>query len=150
MSFQSSRKLLVASSLLLLSPACSKSEASTPAPAERAPTTAAPTPTVPTAEAAPASAAAAEAKKTFRARCMVCHGEKGMGDGPGAAALSPKPRNYTDAAWQATVTDEQLKAVIVNGGAATGKSPIMPASPDLKSKPEVVDELVKIVRDFKT
>jgi mono/diheme cytochrome c family protein len=86
----------------------------------------------------------------FRARCIVCHGEKGTGDGPGAGALNPKPRNYTDAAWQASVTDEQLKSVIVSGGAAVGKSPIMPASPDLQSKPEVVDELVKIIRGFKS
>jgi mono/diheme cytochrome c family protein len=85
----------------------------------------------------------------FHARCIVCHGEKGMGDGPGAAALNPKPRNYTDGTWQAKVTDEQIKNTIMYGGAAVGKSPIMPASPDLQSKPEVVDELVKIVRSFR-
>src|SRR5262245_39787433 len=89
-----------------------------------------------------------EAKEMFNSRCAPCHGTSGKGDGPGAAALNPKPRDYTDAAWQKSVTDEQLKKTIVMGGAAVGKSPIMPGSPDLESKPEVVNGLVKLVRDF--
>ena len=44
--------------------------------------------------------------------------------------------------------DEQIKKAIIYGGAAVGKSPIMPSSPDLDSKPEVVNALVKQVRDF--
>lgn len=89
-----------------------------------------------------------EAKEMFNSRCAPCHGTNGKGDGPGAAALNPKPRDYTDATWQKSVTDDQLRKTIVMGGAAVGKSPIMPASPDLESKPEVVNGLVKIVRDF--
>lgn len=88
------------------------------------------------------------AKEFFDSRCGVCHGTNGKGDGPGAAALNPKPRNYTDKQWQASVTDEQIKKTILYGGAAVGKSPNMPASPDLDSKPELVDGLVKIVRQF--
>lgn len=88
------------------------------------------------------------AREVFNARCSACHGTSGHGDGPGAAALNPKPRNYTDKSWQASVTDEQIKKTILYGGAAVGKSPIMPASPDLDAKPEVVDGLVKIVRGF--
>jgi len=30
----------------------------------------------------------------FRANCSSCHGENGMGDGPGGAALNPRPRNF--------------------------------------------------------
>ena len=41
----------------------------------------------------------AEGKKTFQTYCAACHGEKGKGDGPAAAALTPKPRNYTDTAF---------------------------------------------------
>lgn len=89
-----------------------------------------------------------EAKSAFETRCATCHGSTGKGDGPGAAALNPKPRNYTDKAWQKSVTDEQIKKTIVMGGAAVGKSPIMPASPDLDSKPEQVDALVKLIRGF--
>jgi cytochrome c553 len=94
------------------------------------------------------AASAAEAKEMFASRCAPCHGADGKGDGPGAAALTPKPRNYTDAAWQKGVTDDAIRKTILMGGAAVGKSPIMPASPDLESKPEVVDALVKIVRGF--
>ena len=35
-----------------------------------------------------------------------------------------------------------------HGGAAVGKSPLMPANPDLSSQPEVVQALVKRVRSF--
>jgi mono/diheme cytochrome c family protein len=90
----------------------------------------------------------AAAREVFNSRCSACHGTSGRGDGPGAAALTPKPRNYTDATWQASVSDEQIKKTILLGGAAVGKSPIMPGSPDLDSKPEVVEGLVKIVRSF--
>lgn len=88
------------------------------------------------------------AREIFNSRCSACHGTDGKGDGPGAAALNPKPRNYTDKTWQSSVTDEQIKKTILYGGAAVGKSPIMPASPDLDGKPEVLDGLVKIVRGF--
>lgn len=89
-----------------------------------------------------------KAQSIFNERCSACHGTDGKGSGPAAAALNPKPRNYTDKAWQSSVTDEQLKKTIVMGGAAVGKSPIMPASPDLDDKPEVVEGLVKLVRKF--
>jgi mono/diheme cytochrome c family protein len=90
----------------------------------------------------------AAAKEMFDTRCSPCHGTSGHGDGPASGALTPKPRNYSDSSWQASVTDEQIKKTIVYGGAAVGKSPIMPASPDLDAKPEVVEGLVRIVRGF--
>ena len=89
----------------------------------------------------------ADAHELFKSRCTPCHGETGHGDGPGAASLNPKPRNYTDAAWQKSVKDEDIKKTILYGGAAVGKSPIMPANPDLEGKPEL-DGLVAIVRGF--
>ena len=92
---------------------------------------------------------AADARKLFATKCTVCHGDHGAGDGPGAAALNPKPRAFGDAAWQASVTDEQIKKTIVEGGAAVGKSPAMAANPDLANKPDELTALVKIVRDFK-
>jgi mono/diheme cytochrome c family protein len=90
----------------------------------------------------------AAATKKFTESCAPCHGPAGHGDGPASSALNPKPRNYSDKAWQASVTDEQIRKTIIYGGAAVGKSPNMPSSPDLDSKPEVVDGLVKIVRSF--
>jgi len=99
--------------------------------------------------ASPANPAAEqEAQSVFHNLCITCHGESGKGDGIAAANLDPKPRNYTDKAWQASVTDDQIRQIILNGGASVGKSPVMPASPQLKDKPEVVDALVKIVRSF--
>jgi mono/diheme cytochrome c family protein len=94
------------------------------------------------------SSAAQEARDTFNTLCSTCHGQDGTGNGPGAATLDPKPRNYTDKAWQASVTDEQIKQIILGGGPAVGKSPMMPPSPQFENKPAVVDELVKIVRGF--
>lgn len=92
---------------------------------------------------------AAEARKLFKTKCTVCHGDHGAGDGPGAAALNPKPRAFADATWQASVTDDLIKKTIVEGGAAVGKSPAMSANPELADKPEELTALVKIVRDFK-
>lgn len=40
-------------------------------------------------------------KKLYEANCVICHGAAGHGDGAAAAALNPKPRNFTqDAGWK--------------------------------------------------
>ncbi len=90
-----------------------------------------------------------EAEEVFTTRCSTCHGTDGTGSGPAAANLNPKPRNYTDSAWQASVTDDYLRNVIVKGGAANGKSPLMPPNPDLEGKNAVVDGLVAKIRSFR-
>lgn len=90
----------------------------------------------------------AESHEVFEQRCATCHGATGHGDGAAAANLNPKPRDYSNAAWQKSVTDDQLRAIIVNGGFAVGKSPLMPPNPDLDGKPDVVEGLVGIVRSF--
>jgi len=121
---------------------CSKTEPQQTAPtaaAKPTPAVVPPTPPDPT----------ADAKALFRTKCVVCHGDHGAGDGPGAAALVPKPRAFADPEWQASATDEHIKKIILEGGPAVGKSPGMPPNPDLKGKDEVVLALVKLVRDFK-
>ncbi len=90
-----------------------------------------------------------DAAKYFKMKCVVCHGTTGSGDGPGAAALDPKPRIYSDPVWQNSVTDEQIEKVIVGGGASVGKSAAMAPNPDLASKPEILKGLVKLIRGFK-
>lgn len=90
-----------------------------------------------------------EAKALFDTLCFTCHGKTGLGDGPGAAQLEPKPRSFADAAWQDSVTDEHIRKVIVFGGAAVGKSPMMVAQPQLKGKDDVLNALVEIVRGFR-
>lgn len=89
-----------------------------------------------------------QAQQMFDTVCAACHGMDGTGKGPAAEVLNPKPRNYTDPAWQASVTDEQIKEIILKGGQAVGKSPSMPAQLALKDHPEVLDELVQIIRRF--
>lgn len=89
-----------------------------------------------------------QARKMFETVCATCHGMDGTGTGPAAAALNPKPRNYTDAAWQASITDDKIKETILKGGQAMGKSPMMPGQPQLKDQPEVLDGLVQIIRGF--
>jgi hypothetical protein len=89
-----------------------------------------------------------EAKEMFAQVCAQCHGLDGSGTGPAAEVLNPKPRNYTDPKWQASVTDKEIAEIIVLGGQAVGKSPSMPAQPQLKTRPEVVQDLVKLIRGF--
>jgi cytochrome c553 len=89
-----------------------------------------------------------QAQARFASMCATCHGEDGTGNGPAAPNLSIKPRNYTDPAWQASVTDDQIRQIILLGGQKVGKSPLMPGNADLKDKPEVLDGLVEIIRGF--
>lgn len=91
---------------------------------------------------------AAEAAAIFKARCTPCHGQAGKGDGPAAAGLPIKPRNFGEAAWQKSMTDLQVRKVIGEGGAAVKKSPTMPGNPDLVAKPKVLDALVALVRSL--
>lgn len=94
------------------------------------------------------AAAVTEAKEIFTNRCVSCHGQTGKGDGVAAAALNPKPRAFGDAAWQKTITDAHIEKIIVGGGAAVGKSALMPPNPDLQAKPMVVKALRAHVRSF--
>jgi mono/diheme cytochrome c family protein len=72
------------------------------------------------------SAAVAAGAKVYAANCALCHGPRGHGDGPGAVALNPKPRNFTDPKQYRTKTDEEMFAVIQKGGAAAKLSAAMP------------------------
>ena len=89
-----------------------------------------------------------QAEQMFATVCVTCHGADGSGKGPAAEALNPKPRNYTDPQWQASVTDDEIKDIILKGGQGVGKSPMMPGQPQLKDQPEVLDGLVRIIRGF--
>jgi mono/diheme cytochrome c family protein len=131
--------------LLLFALACGERE-SAPAPAPSAPAPSAPAASAPAPAPAAAAAAVAEAEQIFATRCTTCHGSAGAGDGPGSAALEPKPRNFQDPAWQDSVSDDHIEKIIMYGGAAVGRSPTMPGNPDLMSKPEVVRALAAHVR----
>jgi mono/diheme cytochrome c family protein len=88
----------------------------------------------------------AEARQLWQDRCANCHGPTGNGDGPQARHLLVPPRRLSDRAWRASVSDEHLRTVIVDGGAAVGLNPVMAPNPDLRGKPEVLQALVEHVR----
>lgn len=68
---------------------------------------------------------AAKGEAQYKTFCVSCNGEKGDGNGPAGAALTPKPTNFTDAANAARLTDEYAYKIIKDGGAANGRSPLM-------------------------
>jgi hypothetical protein len=94
------------------------------------------------------AAAKTEADSVWQMRCTPCHGAAGKGDGAAAAALNPKPRDFSLADWQKSVTDEHVEKVIVEGGQSVGLSMMMTANPDLASKPDVVRALREHVRSL--
>lgn len=124
---------------LACSPAEQKTEPKTPA----APPSSAAAPVPAKADSA---AAKAEADRIFAERCATCHGEHGAGDGPASSGLVPPPRNFQSADWQKSVSDEHIEKIIQYGGSAVGRSPAMPANPDLISRPEVVASLRAHIR----
>lgn len=89
-----------------------------------------------------------KSQQMFMTVCATCHGADGSGNGPAAETLTTKPRNYTDPAWQASVTDDVIRNTILKGGQAMGKSPLMPGNPQLAEDPETLDGLVQIIRGF--
>lgn len=65
-------------------------------------------------------------KALFTQYCASCHGPSGKGDAPAAAALNPKPKDLTAKAYMAGLKDQHLFDLIQKGGAAVGKSPLIP------------------------
>ena len=90
----------------------------------------------------------ADVEPIVRGECVSCHGAKVSGDGLASAGLPAKPANFSDPAWQARTSDQEIERAIVGGGAAGGKSPLMPGNPNLAAKPEVVAALRGMIRGF--
>jgi mono/diheme cytochrome c family protein len=63
----------------------------------------------------PSQETLAAAQQTFSDNCVLCHGEKGLGDGPGAKTIKVKPANFTDPKLQASETDGSLFWKMSNG-----------------------------------
>ncbi len=98
---------------------------------------------------------AAKGKATFQTNCSSCHGPMGKGDGPLAAALNPKPRNLTGGDFKLDTdkdgkpgSDADLRAVIKNGAAAYGGSPLMAPWPSLSSGD--LDNLIAFIRSVQS
>jgi mono/diheme cytochrome c family protein len=92
-------------------------------------------------------AALAKAKENYQTYCRKCHGDEGKGDGPGAAMLNPKPRNYTDCKVMKDKKDDELIKVISEGGESIGMSADMQPWGGTLSEDEI-KALVKVVRGF--
>jgi mono/diheme cytochrome c family protein len=71
------------------------------------------------------SADAERGRQTYREYCAQCHGLSGEGDGPGAVGLQPKPAAHARMAIDQLPAD-YLYEVVYYGGAAVGKSALMP------------------------
>jgi mono/diheme cytochrome c family protein len=69
---------------------------------------------------------AVKGKATFEQYCRACHGSGGHGDGPMAASLNPKPKDFSDKAYNGSLKEDHLLKIIKEGGQAVGKAPIMP------------------------
>ncbi len=90
---------------------------------------------------------AAAGKENYQAYCAQCHGESGKGDGPNAATLAHKPKNFTDCARMQALSDQDLFAVISNGGPARQLSNDMASWGDALEDKEITD-LVAYIRSF--
>ena len=90
------------------------------------------------------------AQALYAQRCASCHGPKGAGDGPLARSLPVPPRQFTNASWQARVSDEMIERAILHGGESVGMSALMPPNPDLSSDRPVLKGLVGLIRSFKS
>lgn len=74
-------------------------------------------------------------KKTYDTYCIGCHGEEGLGNGPAAEFLNPKPRNFVNGQYKffhfnepgPFPSDESLKITIRNGlpGSAMPAFPLL-------------------------
>ncbi len=91
------------------------------------------------------AADSAKGQEVYNTYCALCHGPTGLGDGVGAEALDPKPRDLSSAEILEGYTDEYLVNVIANGGMAVGKSPAMPPWSGIVS-PEDIDNVVAHIR----
>ena len=90
--------------------------------------------------------AIAKGKEQFTALCQSCHGEKGLGDGPAASALTPKPANLEDTAKNAS--DAYIYWRIAEGGGMAPFNSAMPAHKDTMSE-EQIWQVVSFIRTWK-
>ena len=69
-------------------------------------------------------------QQIFSQQCITCHGAGGHGDGPAAAALNPKPRNFTSAdGWKNGRAVSQIFGTITTGLPGTPMPPFSGLAP---------------------
>lgn len=69
-----------------------------------------------------------DVKRVYSYHCAHCHGDGGKGDGRSfPIEIKPKPRDFADATYMATLKDDDIKKVIIGGSTAVKKSNLCPA-----------------------
>jgi mono/diheme cytochrome c family protein len=86
----------------------------------------------------------ARGQLVYDTRCAPCHGSGGGGDGPAAAAIEPKPRNFRDPAFWKGRTRQQLRVVVAEGKPGT----LMPPFEGTLS-PAEIDDVVAYLESFR-
>jgi len=92
-------------------------------------------------------AAIVRGSKAFLAYCAMCHGDGGNGDGETAVAFHRKGANIArlnDPDRMEKLTRDQVRKVIMDGGAHTGRSNLMPAWGE-KLGPGIVSDITEYV-----
>ncbi len=88
------------------------------------------------------------AKEKYASLCAGCHGVSGKGDGIALAPhLTPRPRDFSDAQYMSTLTDQHLFDVIAKGGPAVGLSGLMPPFGSVLNKQQT-QGLVTFIRSL--
>jgi mono/diheme cytochrome c family protein/thiol-disulfide isomerase/thioredoxin len=77
----------------------------------------------------------------YQVHCANCHGAEGHGDGPSAAELQPRPRDFAATEWKFTASPTLLRRVIAEGIPGTA----MPGSANALSTGEL-DAVVAFIQ----
>ncbi|GAC15108.1 PQQ-dependent sugar dehydrogenase [Aliiglaciecola lipolytica] len=83
----------------------------------------------------------------FAVNCARCHGVKGDGKGPDSGLLGVKMPDLTSPIYHHNTDSAAIKAIIVEGGAAVGKSPLMPPWGGFL-KPKEIEHLVTYIESL--
>jgi mono/diheme cytochrome c family protein len=57
----------------------------------------------------------ATGRHLFAEKCQMCHGADGRGNGPAAAAFSPKPADFTKPSFWQNDPREKIRRTVANG-----------------------------------
>ncbi len=83
----------------------------------------------------------ARGKVVFMTNCILCHGVKGNGKGRASVLYDPPPADLT----RSDKNDVYKKMIITQGGAAMGRSGVMPVW-GMQLKEEEIDDVIAYLR----